>query len=109
MSLVRHLPETDKSSYFGLPPNIDVTVQYNESVYLSSRLKGKTALIAKAHLKINLIAFYRFSFLSGFSSAFSWGRKNSYEQTRSYFLRVEVFIAGCTVDTLVSIPLSHKV
>jgi hypothetical protein len=46
VTLVRHLPETDKSAYFGLPPNIDVTVQYNESVYLSARLKGKTDLIS---------------------------------------------------------------
>ncbi|KAI9564905.1 hypothetical protein GHT06_008646 [Daphnia sinensis] len=39
-TIVRHLPETDKSSYFGLPPNIDTTVQYNQSVYLSARLKA---------------------------------------------------------------------
>jgi hypothetical protein len=51
-----------------------------------------------------LIAFYRFSFLSGFSSAFSWGRETSHEQTRSYFLRMEIFIAGCTGDLSGSIP-----
>lgn len=76
---MRRLPDTDKSSYFGLPPNIDATVQYNQSLYLSARLKGVYRMQyynRKPRLKKNTIdvyqsclAFYQTSIQSGTGDA----------------------------------------
>lgn len=75
MAVVRRLPETDKSSYFGLPPNIDATVQYNQSIYLSTRLKGRMGIffdkiVFYYKLFIHLyLAFYQTSIQSGVGDA----------------------------------------
>lgn len=72
MAVVRRLPETDKSSYFGLPPNIDATVQYNQSLYLSARLKGKNRYLSIRFYGLTfhpMTGFYQTSIQSGVGDA----------------------------------------
>lgn len=41
MAIIRRLPEEDLSSFFGLPPNIDSTIQFSQYLHFQSRIKCK--------------------------------------------------------------------